>query len=467
MNDIKKLRKLLQDMNILNGKMSDTGVTNAKEIDLLVQSYLGFQGTLMKTNPETIKSAQKVLGRMMIIYAYYNSPVYQDIIDASALKSPDCLDLVKGAFSVAKSDLLDKERWYTPDFASTESSTSGTTGAPFKYKVWNDAFLPIEKEFHYKAVLDEFGIGEGAKVLHMVTGFNAAKYNDYDAGAAKIKVATGENIPNFVARLHCSHGVEGADMHHIQFEESAFFNIKDFCKFVVDYIQKNEIDVLLASGGLFEILCTHLITDETNTFPHLVKLMSNTGDRVNVETLQFMAEAGVTDDWCDHMRCWDGGATFMTCKNHVYHLMDDLALVYNDDQGKLMSIDFFAYPSPFINYWNGDYCEVEAEYKLCDCGRWHRPFKFLNRRPRSNRTKNGNFYDSQKIHDYLTTTYDVQFVSYQDNIISVEDSSLTDETKKSIVQDMAKEHIAVHFFTQKNLRAFASIAKTGNPTSPN
>jgi hypothetical protein len=57
----------------------------------------------------------------------------------------------------------------------------------------------------------------------------------------------------------------------------------------------------------------------------------------------------------------------------------------------------------------------------------------------------------------------VKFVSYQDNLISVEDSTLSDESKVNIVRDMAKEHIAVHFFTQKNLRSFITMQKVSNP----
>jgi phenylacetate-coenzyme A ligase PaaK-like adenylate-forming protein len=37
--------------------------------------------------------------------------------------------------------------------------------------------------------------------------------------------------------------------------------------------------------------------------------------------------------------------------------------------------------APFVNYWNGDRCEIEDDYRKCGCGRWYRPFKMLQNRP--------------------------------------------------------------------------------------
>jgi hypothetical protein len=439
------------------------GTIDVQEIDLLLNTYLTLCGDLTKTDPDTIVRAQQILGRAITTYAYHRSPVYRDLIDISVLKDKKCLNLIRNAFQVNKFDLLDKSRWYTEDFSSTENSTSGTTGAPFKYKVWNDAFVPIEKDRHYGNVLDEYGLTGEVNVLYMVSGFKPSNSTVVEYGKAKIKVAEGDDIANYVARILASHGRTGAKMHHIEFGEDAYFNIKDYCDFLVKYSQDKKIDVLLASGGLYELLCTHLITSESTEYPHLYKLLSNTGDRVNRDTLEFLVEAGVANNWCDHMRCWDGGVSFFTCEHHTYHLLEDLAYVYSDESDKLVSVDFFSYPSPFVNYSNGDYCQVEEKWEKCDCGRWHRPFKFMNRRPRSNRNRSGSYYDTQRVHKFLTEKYDVKFVSYQDNLISVEDSTLSDESKVNIVRDMAKEHIAVHFFTQKNLRSFITMQKVSNP----
>jgi phenylacetate-coenzyme A ligase PaaK-like adenylate-forming protein len=80
------------------------------------------------------------------------------------------------------------------------------------------------------------------------------------------------------------------------------------------------------------------------------------------------------------MRCWDGGATFFTCKYNTYHLLDNLSWC-DEYENKLISTDYFSFPSPFVNYWNGDYCEIKSNYKRCECGRLYRPFKFLQSRP--------------------------------------------------------------------------------------
>ena len=89
---------------------------------------------------------------------------------------------------------------------------------------------------------------------------------------------------------------------------------------------------------------------------------------------------GYFDDACDHMRCWDGGATFYTCKHRNYHLMDNLAWVEEVD-GRMICTDYFNLASPFVRYWNGDYCKIGKEYRRCECGRLYREFEFMQSRP--------------------------------------------------------------------------------------
>ena len=89
---------------------------------------------------------------------------------------------------------------------------------------------------------------------------------------------------------------------------------------------------------------------------------------------------GRADHVCDHMRCWDGGATFFTCKYKNYHLLDNLSWCEEAD-GKLISTDYFSIPSPFVRYWNGDMCSISKSYKRCECGRLYREFEFLENRP--------------------------------------------------------------------------------------
>ena len=81
------------------------------------------------------------------------------------------------------------------------------------------------------------------------------------------------------------------------------------------------------------------------------------------------------------MRCWDGGATFFTCKHKNYHLMDNLAWCEEGPNHELICTDYFNLASPFVRYWNGDYCKIAKEYQRCECGRLYRDFEFLESRP--------------------------------------------------------------------------------------
>ncbi len=45
-----------------------------------------------------------------------------------------------------------------------------------------------------------------------------------------------------------------------------------------------------------------------------------------------------------------------------------------DKLGRLISDDYYSLPSPFVNYWNGDYGTIGNTYKVCKCGRSYREF---------------------------------------------------------------------------------------------
>jgi hypothetical protein len=81
------------------------------------------------------------------------------------------------------------------------------------------------------------------------------------------------------------------------------------------------------------------------------------------------------------MRCWDGGASFFTCKHGTYHLMDNLSWCEQGPNNELICTDYFNLASPFVRYWNGDYCKIEKEYSRCSCGRLYREFELLESRP--------------------------------------------------------------------------------------
>jgi len=109
-------------------------------------------------------------------------------------------------------------------------------------------------------------------------------------------------------------------------------------------------------------------------FPErLAKFLSLTGGPVHVPTVQNLLRSGAVDAYCDHMRCWDGGAAFFTCRYGTYHLDERFGHVESVD-GKLVSTDYSSVYSPFYRYWNGDYCDIGPESK-CLCGRTSRQFR--------------------------------------------------------------------------------------------
>lgn len=449
------------------GKSADFPTAQVKS---LLLRYLDECGELLFTSPETIRRVQRAVGGVVIRWAANQSPCYRDLIPVDELGREDTLDRVAGRFLVGKTDLMNRDEWFTDIEEGSDTQTSGSTGAPFRYRIWDPSFVGIEKNRHYRLILEEFGLVDRPRVLHMVSGLiPAGGFDTFPYGRASIKMASYQ-IQNYVQRLHCSHGGDDATFFHVQFNEQAYLHMKDFCRFLVQFIEEEEITVLLASGGLFELLTTYLISDESHDFPHLVKLISNTGDRVNLDTLEFLVEAGVADHYCDHMRTWDGGITFFTCKEGTYHLSEELAFTFSDSDERLASVDFFNLASPFVNYLNGDYGVVGEEWEQCGCGRWHRPFKFLNRRSRSSRTQSGGYYDTEALHNRLKEKYNIQFVSFQDSLVTIEDSALTPEQKEEIILDLANDHLATYFFTQKDLRAMNTYDKgqfsTSEPDPP-
>jgi hypothetical protein len=71
------------------------------------------------------------------------------------------------------------------------------------------------------------------------------------------------------------------------------------------------------------------------------------------------------------MRCWDGGLSFVECREGRLHCLDELCLAEVIDD-TLVSTDFFNYIHPFFRYANGD--DAELAEGPCDCGIFGRYF---------------------------------------------------------------------------------------------
>jgi hypothetical protein len=138
------------------------------------------------------------------------------------------------------------------------------------------------------------------------------------------------------------------------------------------------VDVLFAPGPVIIALCGAI----RKVFPRIHRvfgLVSNSNERLLPHDANFLM-MGYAGGVSDHMRCWDGGAGFWTCRHGTYHLMDNLSWS-EEVEGRLVCTDYFNLAAPFVRYWNGDFCRITDTYQRCECGRLYREFEFLENRP--------------------------------------------------------------------------------------
>ncbi len=330
---------LLDDINLL---FRDR---NKFQLSEYLNKIVSQVNTLQFQSEETITSVCDYLKTELETYAKIHSPIYQNH---------------QGI--ITKNDLLDKDRWYVPDYNAATASTGGsTTGERFHYLRWSDTFQEIERDQHYKAILKEFGFDKPVTILYLMLDLtDDRESNDL------IKTFNTSNIL-------ISHGQQQiATVHEVRRNRIYYHNYYLFYEQILQFITKNKIDIILAPGHVLASLVWN-IKRLKHTTP-ICKLLSNTGDKANIADFDYLKNNGLIDNWCDHMRCWDGGVTFFTCQYNVYHLLDGLAWAHTDNDERLISTDFFSLPSPFVNYWNGDYCSIGNEYKQCQCGRMYREF---------------------------------------------------------------------------------------------
>lgn len=316
----------------------------------ILYEYKPFCIDLLYEDEELVREVTSLLRKNIEQWAKTYSEVYSNI------------DKV-----ISKQDLFDKSTWYV-NCVSEESmnmATSGsTTGSPFSYLRWDPFLYFIEAENHYDLIMDEYSISNNPDVMYF---FNTSMYD-------KSKIVTvRSDSKNFMEH----HGLKRkANVHYINF--SKFKDERESYLFELsNYLIENKIDVIFAPGSSINSLCYYLKKNEKKF--KMCSLLSNSNERLKPQDALFLLN-GYVDNICDHMRCWDGGASFFTCVHKNYHLMDNLSWCYEVDQ-KLVSTDYFSLPSPFVNYWNGDFCRISNRYERCECGRLYRDFEFLENRP--------------------------------------------------------------------------------------
>ena len=326
-------------------KQRDASIEMATEYLPLAQ-YLPFG------DEKLVRRVTELLTNNISTWAKRNSPIY-------AVYDVNVID---------KESLTDKSTWYVADLLpqSQPMSTSGsTTGIPFQYLRWEPALRQIEVTNHYKMILEEFKLLKKPKVLYFL--LNIKRPGDV--------IQITHNHPNFT---EC-HGADEAECHFVEKTQLYYDDQNEFYKQIIQHLCKQSIDVILSSSQFINALTYHL--RRLGIKQRIARLLSNTCEMLLEEDMAYLKENRLVSYICDHMRCWDGGAGFFTCRYGTYHLADNLSWCYQGDENRLICTDYFSFPSPFVDYWNGDYCVIDNHYRRCRCGRLYRPFRFLASRP--------------------------------------------------------------------------------------
>lgn len=268
---------------------------------------------------------------------------------------------------IEKKHLEDKEKWYVKDVLDesrviqTDETTAEST---FEHMLWTPVINKIESDLYYDLILDEFEVSSNPHILYFMPHSYKKNENFIFSEGCKSEF-------NFV-----NHGCKrNPVIHYVNFE-LYIQKEQEFFLFLFEYLKQNKIDVLYTSYLQIKKMCDYMIKFR---FKEKVGyLLSYTGSQM-VEYAHFLSENNYFEYICNHMRCWDGGGSFFTCKYKNYHLMDNLAWCEQGPNNEFICTDYFNLASPFVRYWNGDYCRIDNEYKRCQCGRLYRKFELIGK----------------------------------------------------------------------------------------
>jgi len=394
--------------NIILSKIIKFLQTDYSPIDT-IRKYSAFTKYVQYCDPEIICSVVGKMTKNIEKYAFEKSPAYKD-------HNPEKI--------YTRENLSNVDLWKTsdPEITYTECYTSGsTTGERFNYRISKKYHDFLEDNNQYGMILNEFGLPKiNLKILVLMGRMTG----DPEISGGQF------GLMHYGATKHAYHGHRSRTSirHFVKFEGYSE-DLNSWHKNLIDYISDKELDVILSSGPIINGIKNYLQKNKIKI--KLCKLLSHTSQFPIKEDFYFLKENNYIDNYCDSMRCWDGGATFFTCKHNTYHLADNLSYCY-ESQNRLISTDYFSLPAPFINYWNGDLCEIVNEYKKCTCGRWYRPFKMLQNRPFALKgaTKLTEIKNSINSLSFKKKIKQVQFS--QDYINVVANTELTIEEKEKI-----------------------------------
>jgi hypothetical protein len=368
--------------------------SNKKGTDL-IEEYVKVCNIVLYQKPEIILQIKDKLIDNIKQYAVLHSPVYQQNLN---------FDIV------SRENLSNTSDWWSKEFTESiqKFTTSGSSsGKPFTYGIWNKYINFLENESHYGMILNEFNIKKNnTKILIL----NKLAYNPQHTSNLYVDYEESSRT------LH-THKTINSIRYFVNFDlysknpkkwiENVFNNIKHLIPF----------DIIIITGSIMQLLVNYLNNHKYYNIK-IGELWSQTGEMMIEQDKNIALANGYADNICNHMRCWDGGASFFTCQYNTYHLLDNLSWVIQDSDHRMISTDFFNLPAPFINYWNGDRCEIDNEYRLCSCKRYYRPFKMVDTRPLGIKGPNHITEIRSKINDlsFKSKINIIQFENFSVNI---------------------------------------------------
>lgn len=312
---------------------------------------------LMYTDPTTIICVRDKIKTGIIDYAKTYSKVYQNFNHNNFY---------------TRKQLNNKEDWICKNIPSdrilNQNTSGSTTGEPFEYYNDKKYFDTIQRLAEFDTILKEYDLfNKPLKILNLFK-------HPYNPKPKNFFLET----KNHNKRKFHSYGAENTTTYFVNWDEY-IENSNGWHDQLLNLLSGNHFDIILSSGPVINILVRHI--KKNNFTQNFAYLLSHTTEFPRIIDFEFLKTNNNISNYCDHMRCWDGGASFFTCKYGTYHLHDNLSWTIEGPNKKMISTDYFNMASPFINYWNGDLCEIINDYKLCECKRYYRPFKMLENRP--------------------------------------------------------------------------------------
>ena len=314
--------------------------------------------TLMYQDPKIIKLVTKKLKNNIKIYAKKNSTVYKQYGDDKVY---------------TRIDFLNKDNWISkeldPSRIKALSTSGSTTGDPFKYYMDSLYFDFVQENSEFDIIRKEYGLNnKHINLLNLLKYPYNPKFDEFFL--EKTNYSRHNKFNSF--------GSENFTTYFINFEK--YSDDPDWWhEQLLDFLKNQCFDIIVSAGHIINVLNKYI---KKNNFKNKITyLLSNTTQALIKDDFEFLKINGNIVHYCDHMRCWDGGASFFTCKYGTYHLNDNFSWTTQGADNKLISTDYFNIAAPFLNYWNGDLCEIKEDHELCECGRYYRPFKMLQNRP--------------------------------------------------------------------------------------